>query len=227
MEFPLLPIPDPEISPRPAGRGVPNNLNLPDQQRQVQRIGPIFQRLQNVLNSGLPELRQDPASIAPERALIFEIAGTINNFYKAVDRIEGLEFLGEGETTFDPDEDFYVADTRKGLEGSVRDDKLVKGRLYLTMPDIRALQELISLWDRYKDRKPFDQGFAMWRKVFEQLSDIRPWGPQDRISKELVDYLNCQLNLVDSDKPLRLEVELWSYQVRKDNKRPSRDSWKP
>ena len=211
VEFPLLPIPDPEISSRPVGHGVPTKFNLPDQQRQIQRIGPIFRRLQNVLNSGLSEIRQDPASIAPDRALVFEVAGTINDFYKAVDRIEGLEFLGEGETTFDPDEDFSIVDTRRGREGSVRDDKLVGGRLYLAMPDIRALQELVSLWNRYKNRESFDHGFAKWRKVFEQLSDIRPWGPQDRIPQEIIDYLKAEL----ADQPqhinVKLEIELWSY----------------
>ena len=56
-----------------------------------------------------------------------------------------MEFLAEEETAFDPDEDFFEVDTRKGREGQRRMDRPIGGRLYLAMPDVGALRQLISL----------------------------------------------------------------------------------
>ncbi len=128
-------------------------------QRQGQRLGPRFERLQTILasdESGL-SLRADPSSIAPERALVFEIAGSIGDFYQLVTRIQGLEFLADEETTFDPDEDFFEVDTRKGRQGQPRKDKPVGGRLYLAMPDVRALRELLRLWDIWQSERDLPQ----------------------------------------------------------------------
>jgi hypothetical protein len=72
-------------------------------------------------------LRDDPASIAPERAIVFEVAGSLEDFYKQA-AILGLEYLGEFESDFPPNADFYDRDGR---------DKSISGRIYLAMPDVR------------------------------------------------------------------------------------------
>ena len=120
-EFPLLPIPAPRPDERPrGGGGGGGNLQLPAVHRQERRIGPTFQRLRDAFGDARPaiSLRDDPASIAPERAIVFEIAGSIGDFYAAVQQIPGLEYLGDEELEFDADEDFGVLDTRRGREGS-------------------------------------------------------------------------------------------------------------
>jgi hypothetical protein len=68
----------------------------------VQSHGPVFQQLQNVLNrqGAALQLRADPNSLAPERLLVFEVTGSVQNFAKAVGRIPGLEFAGEEELEF-------------------------------------------------------------------------------------------------------------------------------
>jgi hypothetical protein len=119
-EFPLLPIPTPRRDTRPRGAGGGgNNLDLPSIGRQGRRIGPIFQRLRDSFAEATPgiSLRNDPASIAPERALVFEIAGSIGDFYAAVQQIPGLEYLGDEELEFEADEDFAVLDTRRDRAG--------------------------------------------------------------------------------------------------------------
>lgn len=211
VEFPLLPLPTPEVSRRPRSYGRPPQTVFPGRKRQVQRIGPIFQRLQKVLNRDPLDIRLDPAGIAPERALVFEIAGSIDSFHKAISRVDGLEFFHEEEGSYSPDEDFHILDTRVGHKGEIRDDKLVVSRLYMAMPDIRALKELVSLWNLYEKGQPLGQGFSLWQKAFEQLIYLRPWGPQDRIPDESITYLNSQLDSIIGPS-LRLEVELWSYQ---------------
>ena len=41
---------------------------------------------------------EDPAGIAPERALVFEIAGSVTDFRRAVSKVDGLELLGDEDT---------------------------------------------------------------------------------------------------------------------------------
>ena len=176
---------------------------------------PVFQRLRDVFDADRDPLTlsEDPAGIAPERALVLEVAGSVDKFYQATRRVTGLEYLGEEETDFDADEDFAVPDTRKGREGQVRDDRPVGGRLYLAMPDTTALRQLVRLWDRYQAGQPLGYGFAPWFDVFERLHRLRAWGPSDRIPGETIAYLDERL-AEQSGSMVRVEAELWSRQGR-------------
>lgn len=211
-EFPLLPIPTPVPDQRPPGPRAVSDLNLPTRARQGERLQPVFQRLRDVFDGQHDPvtLREDPAGIAPERALVLEVAGAIDDFQDAARRIPGLEYLGDEETDFEPDTDFAVRDNRKGREGQVRDDKRVAGRLYLAMPDTRALAELVRLWDRHQDGEPPPRGFAPWFDLFDRLRQLRAWGPLDRVPESTIEWLADQLEA--RTDPVRVEIELWSYQ---------------
>ena len=177
-EYPLLPIPAPEPDQRPPGHGGGNLPRLPTKQRQGERFGPVFQRLQEYSRSDrLHELRQDPIAIAPERALVFEVAGAVDAFQRAIGQIQGLEWLGDEELEFEADADFAVIDTRRGREGQDRDDRQVGGRLYLTMPDVAALGQITSLWQRYQRGERAPPDLAPWYNVFRQLKGLAGVGP--------------------------------------------------
>ena len=215
-EFPLLPLPTPRMGPRPAGSSVyAPPPEYPSRERQGERFGPVFQRLANVLDSDQDPLmlRSDPMGLAPERALVFEIAGSLDNFAAATQRIPGLEYLGEDEIEFDPDDDFWISDTRIDREGQRRMDKQIGGRLYLVMPDVRALQEILSLWRRYQDGESLGRGYTPWSNLFNQLKNIRVWGPEDRFTQQDIQFFQ---EIVESspNEPIRAEVELWSYRHR-------------
>jgi len=198
-DFPLLPIPTPEISERPSVRWGGQKLKLPGRVRQGERLQPIFQRLQSVFDDNRDPLtlRDDPTAIAPERALVFEIVGSIDRFAKAVQKVPGLEYFGEEEISFKPDEGF----------GDY--DKPVDGRLYLSMPDVQALRQLERLWNRYQEGHPPEYGFRPWYDVFEQLHDLRPWGPSDRIPEDTITYIQAILKN-SPDSTIRLEAEFWN-----------------
>ena len=121
-EFPLLPIRNPVRDRRPKGTQRRSRLRLPSRDRQGERLQPTFQRLRDVFEAGRDPvtLREDPAGIAPERALVLDVAGGIEDFYRAAQRIDGLEYLGDEETEFDADEDFAKPDTRRGRKGKDR-----------------------------------------------------------------------------------------------------------
>lgn len=222
-ELPLLRLPEPSPVAAPRRRGGGDSIGFPSGQRQRNRFGPVFERLKAALGQGAApmELRSDPTTLAPERVIVFEIAGTIDNFLKAVNRIPGLEFLAEVETEFAPDEDFAVRDSRKGREGQYRSDKNVPGRFYLALPDLRALQELLRLWERWARGEKLGKGYAPIAHLFEQLHVLRPWGPQDRISEDTLQFWREESER-HPGLPVRTEVELWF----RDNARPrERASW--
>ncbi len=94
-ERPLLRLPNPERIEAPGGQPAVTNIRQPERVRQRDRLAPIFDRLQTVLNRTADPiaLREDPTALAPDRVLVFEIAGTIQNFVKALNNIPGLEFM--------------------------------------------------------------------------------------------------------------------------------------
>lgn len=206
-KYPLLPLPIPESADPPSRNFFPRNTQrTPQIERQGQRLGSKFERLANALDraDGTLSLRSDPSSIAPERALVLEVAGSMEDFLTLVRKIEGLEFLADEDFMFEPDEDFFKEDKK----GQPRKDKPVDGRLYLAMPDVKALRQLVSLWRYWQDGKEAEFGFAQWWKLFERLRNIRPWGLIDRISAEVLEFWKEDIE-VDPTATRCIEVELW------------------
>lgn len=200
---PILKLPEPvPCHPKPGPRGGAN-IAKPSRGRQGARLGPRFDRLMRVAESPekLLEFRNDPASIAPERAIAFEMVGQLKDFYTQAKEL-GLEYLGDHEEDFEPSEDFY---------DKKEPGKKIKGRMYLAMPDVQALQELVSLWRIYQKGERMPSGKSSWRELFSQLVDVRPWGPQDRVPPETISFWQSML-LTNPDSPVRFEIELWFHE---------------
>ena len=212
-EYPLLLLPASERGdpPRPPRFGPPAPKQ--SRERQGERLGPKFDRLADMLEreaNGL-SLRDDPSSIAPERALVLEVAGSVGDFYKLVQRVEGLAFLADEEVEFEPDEDFFVPDTRQGRKGQPRTDKSVGGRLYLAMPEVGALRWLLSLWRCWQRGEDMPYGQTRWKDLFAGLRDVRPWGPADRLTDETIEFwreIEVDPTDVGPTKMHRIEAEL-------------------
>lgn len=206
MERPYLPIPTPEPNDRSKGRGGGGGLTKPGSARQVERLGDRFDRLEALMGEGrVGELTQDPSSLAPERALVFEVAGgSLADFAKQAQQI-GLEFLIEEEDSIAPSDDFKVV---KGKEKVFQDDKPVPVHFYLGMPDEKALSDLVTLWRTFQRNEPFARGYAPWRDLFERLVNIRPWGPRDRLQPEDQAFFK-ERSEEDPDRPILCEFEIW------------------
>lgn len=132
------------------------------------------------------ELRADATALAPERLLVFEVRGSVNDFARAIRAVPGLELIDEEEL------------------GSDEDKKPVA---YLMMPDVRALAELVSLWRRWL-RNQLRFGETPWSKVFELLRDLRPWGPQDRVQDADRNILLEEIEDREDNELVALEIEL-------------------
>jgi hypothetical protein len=187
---PLLRLtPTPERD-RPTGRSsfVPSPDPFP-RDRQTGAFSPKFNRLAQVLArdaSGL-ELRADPAALAPERLLVFEVRGPIGTFAAAVRKVPGLELIDEEELQADEEDKAPIA--------------------YLMVPDVRALRDLEGLWRRWLGGT-LERGETPWRDVFALLRDLRPWGPQDRVQSADASILEEEIEGRGADELVRLEVEL-------------------
>lgn len=202
-ERPLLKLPDPvPFEPKPGQRGG-TDIARPQRDRQRERLGPRFARLMEAAGTaeGLLSLQSDPSSIAPERAIVFEVAGQLADFYAQARQL-GLEYLGDYEENIEPSNDFF--DKKKP-------EKEIGARIYLAMPDDQALRELLSLWRHYQSGQKMPRGRGPWRELFSLLVDIRPWGPQDRVPPETISYWRSMLD-ANQDAPVRFEVELWFYE---------------
>lgn len=157
---------------------------------QIAAHGPLFRSLRNVLDSDNPALalHADPNALAPERLLVLEVTGSIQNFAGAVARIAGLEFAGEEELAadqFDQNPEFYML-----------------------VPQLAALREILSLWEGWERTGTVPHGYGPWRDLFLHLKAIRPWGPGDRVSPRNRAYFEAVVDGAPDDFLIRVEIEL-------------------
>lgn len=201
-EHPILIFPNPSRSERLKRTGSAGKFKVPDVERQASRLAPQFQRLQGAMQEQRPILQGTSLGIQPELTLVLETVGSVERFIYAVKRIPGLEWLGELELT-----DIEPGD---GFEDERDPDKKLSGQLFLIMTDQRALDELLSLFNRWNNdpQAKFPKGLAPLKEAFQLLRTIRPWDAQDRIRdtglwedwKERIEY---------GQDTVPFEVELW------------------
>jgi len=199
---PLLVFPEPARAEKAKRHGGGRPPRIPDAQRQAGRLAPQFQRLYQAMDRQRIVLQDNSLGLQPEQALVLETIGPIQNFIKAVKRVQGLEWLGEFEL------DQIAPD--HGFEDEKDPEKQLNGQLFLVMTDQRALQELQSLFNRWR-RNPeakFRRGFAPWKQAFVHLHTIRPWDVQDRI-RETGLFEDWQARVQHGQQIVPFEAELW------------------
>ena len=207
---PLLAFNSPSVGERVNPGGHPPKVIGPGGRRQGERLSPRFKELTEAFEAKRAELGEGtPIEADPSLVIVLDLAGSVEEFYKAVNKVEGLEFLAEmaGDTT-DPDDDFYIQD-----RGKKRSKKSVEHSLYLVMSNARAVDQMVSLFDHWKKgpKAKFEWGLGKFKGVFSQLVDLRRWGPEDRVRETgLIERWQETLDIVgDSQSSVRVEVELW------------------
>jgi hypothetical protein len=202
-ERPLLLFPQPEVASRSNLGGGGGRVHIPSSNRQGARLTPIFNQLQSAFNDRRVEIQQTTAGADPEQVLVMETIGGIENFANAVKRIDGFEWMGELEVDeIAPDADFF---------NEAKPEKELSGRLYLVMTNQRALEEMLSLWQRYKTdlTVKFNTGLNKFKDVFKSLKNVRRWGVEDRILETGVLEEWKEALQHDGGRVIRFEVELW------------------
>jgi len=208
---PLLFLGEGRRSPRSPSKSPSfSKLQRPSPEKQGERWGPVFRDLAEAMENERIQLSVDPATaMDPEHVLVFELAGTVQDFRKAIERIEGLEFLAEylGDQVT-PDDDFFFIE-KDGTRGTAK----IQETVYAVMSNAHAAGELVSLFERWQSdlNKPFDHGWTKWRDAFLQLRALRRWNVQDRINETglLKEWRNSVDLVGQSLSPIQVEIELW------------------
>lgn len=179
----------------------------PSPERQGRRLAPQFAALRDALTAGRAETTDATAEPDPELVVVFDLAGTADEFMRAVARIDGLEFLAEvDEDDAEPDEDFYFE-----ADGEATDDA-VPETLYMVMSNAQAVAELVRLFERWQadPSARFDQGLAPLKQAFTMLRAVRRWGPADRVRETgLLQAWAEDVAVVGGQGTTRVEIELW------------------
>lgn len=212
---PILVFPKPNIAQRKKKRQPIPQPRIPGRARQGLRLNSSFYLLANNFKNGL--LSGDPAGFAPERTLVLETIGSVEAFYKAAAKIEGLDFIQEiFSEELESDDDFYY----ENKEGR-KEDKNLKGFAYLTMANQDALDKLLKYWKDYTTQKnyKFPRGLAPLKNLFEHLYSIRYWDTNDRLRQTgLID--DWKFRLEEGQQNVPVEVEFWyrnSFDVQSSN----------
>ncbi len=205
---PLILFPSPERADRERKPSGFTKTVKPSFGRQFTRLQPSFNVLRTAFEKKTVKVQQSPIGINPDFALVFEIIGTVDNFYTAVQNTEGLEWIFDSESApFAPDDDFYQVNKAS----DERVDDFLNGKLYCIMSNQQAMSQLLSLWQRHKNGETdvFKRGLTGLRDIFTNIKEIRKWDAKDRIAEtHVVDYWRESLEL-DGDSPVPFEIELF------------------
>jgi hypothetical protein len=208
-DFPLLLFSNPTSADRNPGGGGGTPFVRPAIGRQRARINPKLEVLAQSFAARRLTLQQVAPTENPELVLVLETIGPLDDFAKAVAKVPGLEWLIEWvEDEVAPDDDFYVADDPQ---------KPLSGRLFMLATNEAALNQLLSLWNRYQanpDAK-FERGLAKFRHLFSQLKDIRYWNASDRVGADVRTYWEDSLQ--DQSPTVRFEIEAWYFVAAQKN----------
>jgi len=219
-ERPLVLLGKPVPADKAKRHGGPSKVHYPSHSRQNERLTPKFNVLQKALDDGNLLIHESSDGIDPEYTLVFEAHGDLEKFHAAIRSFQStyrdVELLFETEEEgIKPDEDFY---TYNKQEQKIN-DKTLTFKFFCVLLNHKALEELLSLWDRYKKNEnyKFPTGKAGLKEIFNSLKDIHLWGFAERFEDTKAKEV-WENDLVDeSVQNVRCEIEL-SYR-RSEGKR--------
>ena len=173
LERPLLLFAQPAEAERAKlpGSGGGSRIRSLGPGRQQERLGGKWEALQRAMADRSAGISGDLAGTDPELVLVMEIAGDRPSFVRAVQRIEGFEYLAElDEEDIGEDEFHDPADSSTAP---------LPGTLFLLASNQDALRDVLRLWRLHQDdpHAKFPYGLAEWKHVFDLLVDLRRWSP--------------------------------------------------
>ncbi|MCY4431021.1 MAG: S8 family peptidase [Rhodospirillales bacterium] len=168
------------------------------------RLDHRFDKVQRLFEERKMRLREESHDLIPEEVVVLELRGSVEDFARVVEKVEGLEWLSElGRSEVDPDEDFREVD-----EEGTELEKELSSRLFVVSSNQDGLRRLLSLWAQWKRGERFRRGLGKWPHVFERLFDVRRWGVEDRLRETGV-LEDWQARLSHGADRVPCEIELW------------------
>ena len=225
-ERPLILFGHPALSEKEKRHGGGSHFSSPTYSRQIARIAPKFEILQNALENGHVRMTNFTTAIDPEYTVVFETVGDPDGFYTAIKSLKrqypNVEWIMELSSSCPNSEDFYVLNKQNERD----DTKYLSTKVFCVMTNREALAQILSLWSHYKkdSNYAFPHGFSGFKHLFETLNDVHQWGIQERLydtgildawREDLIDtgveILNAQIELffrTSSEKRISAEQHL-------------------
>ena len=174
---PILVFPQATVSARSTRGFTPPTLVSPSKDQQVQNFNNRMGDLDRVFINETARFAQNIEGLIPEMVLVFEVAGTIDEFFKAVESTPGMEYLMEFQDEFlDDGMGFFYRDANNQIV-----DREIEKRIFVSLTNQRGILELLSYWRKYRYGEVFPRGATKFRNLFGQLNNIRPYNVQDRL----------------------------------------------
>ena len=180
-------------------------FHRPSPERQAERLSPRFERLQQTLEERGARLQMEARDLVPEEVVVLETVGTVDEFVRAVEAVPGMEWLVEVEAEeIPPDDDFFALTG----DDKARSDKALRGRVFMVFTNQTALQQMVSLRERWLSDRGLPRGLGRWKTLFQQLRDVRYWGVRDRLQETgiLDDWRD---RVEHGQEVVPCEIELW------------------
>ncbi|MDV9171975.1 S8 family peptidase [Streptomyces sp. W16] len=200
--YPLLAFPEHGKAQRQKlNGGTQSNVRFPGAAAQKARLGGAWRALHEMLDKQNASIEAELSGVDPELVLVLEIIGDVDDFYKAVSKIKGFEYLAEVDKSDIDGEGNFVDLDKPGAH--------FDGTLFMLASNQEGLKDVLKLWNGYKsDRQKFPRGLTPWRNVFQRLIDLRRWSAKDRLrgTGVLEDFA---ARVEDGQESVPVEIELW------------------
>ncbi len=88
----------------------------------------------------------------------------------------------------------------------------LSGRLFLSMSNRQAIDNLLSLWNQWDaSDKKLPKPYGKWAEIFKQIKTIRKWDTPDRLRDTgIINYWKDELELKKgTSSKITFEIELW------------------
>lgn len=187
-----------------AGKRIIPKVVGPGREEQAERILSAIQQLDKQF-TGYAQLVSSPDGLLPEKTLVLEIAGSVDNLAKALSKVPGFQFIScELSDEQMEDERFYCLDKRQNPVP-------VKRYVYFTMSNHHGLHRLAAAWRKVQKGELLEKGLAPLKAALDQIIDIRFWDTSDRLHNTgFMECWNEQLKVEhDRNALVSFEIELW------------------
>lgn len=186
----------------PRGGSKPRTPSLNE---QASRILPKVQQLEKQFAEHM-QLSISPEGMLPEKVLVLEVAGDVQNLAKSLSKVEGFNILSQNLIDSSFQNDFFYEEKNGKI-------KPVTKNAYLAMSNQTGLRKLHAMWKRFASTGQVDFGYAPLKDAFMQLSDIRFWDTKDRLESTFLledwQYRLEEVDLHGSEEIISFEIELW------------------
>ncbi|MGI8678456.1 MAG: S8 family peptidase [Jatrophihabitans sp.] len=171
-------------------------VTLGSVEQRIQRLDGRFEELAAAFGTQV-QLAESIQAADPQLVLVFEAREERLDLTKVAEKLK-VEVLRETESSTAPDDEFALT--------SDKSRPVVTSCIHAVCLNQTALDKLLGLWRAWQRDRTLGHGYAPLRDLFQQLKDVRPWGPRDRL--KMIDWDEHFAGQAP-DTMHSIDIELW------------------